>query len=1172
MLSVTVADRPEELLDLLVEHLRTPSEPPLDVFDRDWVGVANLGMRNWVTYGLARRLGAADGQADGVMANIDTPLPGSLRWRVLDAWRLSESNGQPDTEDPWSVARLTWTLLELMIERADGVDPALSTPPEGGTLAARAQAIAELFDRYAIHRPAMVQSWLAGDHPEGGDGQPLHPSAMWQCDLYRAAHRRISDRHPGVDAPVQRFAEALSWLRSDDSAMSASGDAFLPPRLAMVGVSSLTAEVGPLLEALAVHRQVRLLMVTPSTVASLAVAEAVASSGVELPHSDVSWAFPRPDSTEIEHPLVDTWATRPLDAARMLGAARVQFSVPPVRAPEPTTLLGRIQADVRAGVLGTEPCAVTPDDRSVQIHSAPGPTRQVEVLRDALLGLLRDTPSLRESDIAIVCPALDVYGPVISAVFGPSADRGEQPTPGETPRLRYTVVDRSARGFNPVLDAMARILALMTSRFDVPSVRDVLGLPAVRERFGLTADDLSLVSDLVDRAGVRWGLNGEHRVRWGLPADFERNSWAAGLDQLMLGVAVGDDLRTATLPGATASDDRSAEHQLALGGVAPMPLDDGALAGAGRVAAALRSLQGAYEVLVVQGPRPVSEWCRSVLGVANQLVASAWGEDWQLAKFTAAVESLEVASRSADQQPSGAVFGFTEFRRLLAPSLEGPAARADMGFGTVVVARPHVIANVPFRVVAVLGLDEDALPSARSGGDDLLASHQSVGDRDIRADARADLLSAVMAARDHLVVTCSSRNVRTNAEVPHAVVLDEFLEVLARTTGCEVAELAAIGVVRDHPRQSFAASNFLGGPDEPAFCFDPVSRDGAAALRSAVHQDPDDSGTGFILVPEFLLELDRAELDLSLTDIKRFYEHPVRYFFQNQLNVVVPERAEARPDGLPITVSGLDRAALASVMFDGGLRGAVVSTGELLTEPTVDAALKLYEARGALPPPELLHDVVAEMAIEVLELLQFARSARVDSPPDPPIAVTVSIPGSLSGSISGTIANRVAGTNPALVLVSTSKSKPARRLGLLLDLLLLNASGHIPEDARADRAVYLSRASKTPKEPDDRRAEGEEWTFTVDSDTRRAACVAVLSSIVSQFRRGNCAALPLFAATSFLLQTDRDNASSVWSTTNFSPFDQEDLDPYHVAAFGRRSYEDMTAIEICMPKDGAAAD
>ena len=91
------------------------------------------------------------------------------------------------------------------------------------------------------------------------------------------------------------------------------------------------------------------------------------------------------------------------------------------------TLLGRIQADIRADRAppglplpgaGDERVLLEPDDRSLQVHACHGRARQVEVVRDAILHLLADDPTLEPRDIVVMCPDIEVFAPLIHATFG----------------------------------------------------------------------------------------------------------------------------------------------------------------------------------------------------------------------------------------------------------------------------------------------------------------------------------------------------------------------------------------------------------------------------------------------------------------------------------------------------------------------------------------------------------------------------------------------------------------------------------------------------------------------------------------------------------------------------------------------------------------------------------
>ena len=53
-----------------------------------------------------------------------------------------------------------------------------------------------------------------------------------------------------------------------------------------------------------------------------------------------------------------------------------------------------------------------------QVHACHGRARQVEVLRDAILHLLADDPTLEPRDVIVMCPDIEAFAPLIQATFG----------------------------------------------------------------------------------------------------------------------------------------------------------------------------------------------------------------------------------------------------------------------------------------------------------------------------------------------------------------------------------------------------------------------------------------------------------------------------------------------------------------------------------------------------------------------------------------------------------------------------------------------------------------------------------------------------------------------------------------------------------------------------------
>ena len=87
------------------------------------------------------------------------------------------------------------------------------------------------------------------------------------------------------------------------------------------------------------------------------------------------------------------------------------------------------------------------------------------MLREVLLGLLEDDPTLEPRDMLVMCPDIEAYAPLITAAFGlasTSTRRRRHSHPGH--RLRVRLADRALKQTNPVLAVVARLLDLAGAR------------------------------------------------------------------------------------------------------------------------------------------------------------------------------------------------------------------------------------------------------------------------------------------------------------------------------------------------------------------------------------------------------------------------------------------------------------------------------------------------------------------------------------------------------------------------------------------------------------------------------------------------------------------------------------------------------------------------------------
>ncbi len=829
------AERTDLLADGLGDLLATPLDDP---FAEELVVVPARGVERWLTQRLSHRLGVGARGGDGVCAGVRFLSPHSLVAMLLGKER----------DDAWDPDRMVWPLLEV-IDEAMG-EPWCATlsahlgfgadGDEGELRRSRrysvARRIAGLFASYAVQRPHLVTDWREGLDSDGA-GNKLDDDLLWQAELWRRLVRRVGELPPDV-----RHVETLERLR-------AGGDGLdLPPRLSLFGHTRLpVTEVellgalgelrdvhlwlpqvsGPLWEDLADHaasgpvpreedrsneivrhpllgslgRDARELQRTLS-VASMGSTGGAGSTG----SAGSTGVRARPAKGSQRHGLSTTWSrrARPVEGSRATDHCSAGCSTTCGPTPNRT----RPHETARA---------VSGDDRSVQVHACHGASRQVDVLREVLVGLLEDDPTLEPRDILVMCPDIEAYAPLVHAGFG-LADVAGAGEGHPAHRLRVRLADRAPSSTNPLLSLAAVLVELAGGRVTATEVLDLASADPVRRRFGFTDDDLAQLAMWVDQAGIRWGLDASHRGAYGL--ELGDNTWWAGLGRILLGVAMAEDeLRfvDATLP---VDDVSSGDIDLV-----------------GRFSEYVARLHAF--VLAAESASTIEEWTTALAAAVGQLTEVAPRDAWQQAQFDRELarmhDSARGSSTGATSSAGSGVEGGTplllaDVRNLLAHRLGGRPTRSNFRTGTLTVCTMVPMRSVPHRVVCLVGLDDGVFPRTSStDGDDVLARHPLTGERDVRSEDRQLFLDAILAARETLVVTYTGANEHTGAVRPPAVPLGELLDALDVTA----AEPVRDRVLVKHPLQPFDPRNLVPGElagDRP-FSFDRSALAGAKAAR-----------------------------------------------------------------------------------------------------------------------------------------------------------------------------------------------------------------------------------------------------------------------------------------------------------------------------------------------------
>ena len=471
------------------------------------------------------------------------------------------------------------------------------------------------------------------------------------------------------------------------------------------------------------------------------------------------------------------------------------------------------------------------------------PVRQAEVLREELCRILQEIPELEPRDILVVVPNPAAWWPALTLAFAPLAS---DPHPGRRLRLQ---APPEVRPPNPVLHVLAEATGLRNSRATASSLLDLLTLTPISYRWRLPErDDLAR---LIDSAGIRWGLDGQHRADQGLPG-VAQNTWARGLDRLLAGLALA--------PESTA---------LPICGVAAVGTSELELIGSvTEIFTRLRRYVAAAE------PTTLPEWVARARGLLDELVALPPADDSLLQEATSRLARLAEEGLTSPVKITA-----SDFAQLLEQLAAEPTTRTVAGNGNLAVVAPGELKGVGFPVVALLGFEDGGLSPLPDAIPGILP--------DPSQERLEDLLDHAQAAK-HLVVIHQHRSEVTDAvrEVPTT------LTWLWRRLGVDPP-------LREMPLTGHSEKNFTG----PHPSFDVTALETARRLRAGCDGAASASASRRRAALRLPIEDDSGPM--SLDEVVRFLRDPAAAFLRERAGIrgIVPPDLN---DDLPLKASGLD--------------------------------------------------------------------------------------------------------------------------------------------------------------------------------------------------------------------------------------------------------------------------
>jgi exodeoxyribonuclease V gamma subunit len=832
------------------------------------VVVGSRGMDRWLRHELATRSGSA--------ANLQCLFPRTA-FDAVAAWLSHASNASgedpsaPDwevaekiEEDPWSGAALVARVVTAL--RASLGDAAFEVVRgylgEGvGPVSARelafAEQVAQVLERLLYDRPEDARAWVA-------DPTSAPAEHVWLASLLASVSAEIARPSP---------ADHLHTLLS--SSARASSEA-----LVVFGLSTLRPGDKLRIAGVARHLDVHLFTLAPSSVwwedirSKSEVRAAVARERDEKKIAEHLREFDRRNVLLASNGMPSRDLQMWLESIAYLGDLEDSGD-----GDAPATLLTAVQRWVNDAGDNPDTGAWSHlvDGASIEISASHGPLRECESLRDALLRRFSADPTLEPRHVLIMTPDLATYAPILSAVFARKS--------GAVPPIPVEIADLGVTATNGLAAALLQLLELADERVTASRLLNLLANPLVRARAKLAEDDLPDLRTMLIESGVCWAWNAADRENHQQPS-LDQNTVRFGLERLALGALMHD-------PGALWQI--SASVDATLGPAVPYEL-----ASRDRVERFGRFAEFCASVGPIAGeaePASASAWRQRLAGWLDRFTTTSDTTAW----LRVQVETvLAAALPDADDAEVALEFDRSAILHLLRTAFELPRAgdRPPTSAATVCALEP--MRSVPFRVIAIVGLNDGQFPRAgRPASWDPFAARRR-GEDDRRTIDRHMFLEAVLCARDALLLSGVGVEPKRAQRMPLSVVVSELAELVSAATGVAAdPDEAGPAVIRRHRLQPWSEGAFL---DEATRPFDDVWRAGAEALRGERRQ----AGIRATLPTAPWPPEEHPLRQITAADLARALSEPQRQLLQKRLGIELEADDDDVRDREPLDTIALE--------------------------------------------------------------------------------------------------------------------------------------------------------------------------------------------------------------------------------------------------------------------------
>lgn len=729
------------LASAMVEAVGERNTP---VFTPRYIITQTEGMNNWLKHQMATQLGIA--------ANLIFLNPGTIIEQIFT--RLGGSYGNKIKRQ-----HLDWLIFVILgKENFKNQFPVQAKYYADDELKQWEFAVklTDLFDQYQIYRSHTISRWNEMENID-----LLKGDEKWQAYIWRALKQHTNNEVLDI-TEIKRF--ILEQLK--ESKAQEQLKLFLP-ELILFGISIITPVHLELFFELSNYIDIKWYLTNPAP-----------DDYWMDDQNEKSIFLAKVKGKNVHHlnqgnDLLTSWGYVIQNTFKMLFRTEEFINaledLPRIE-PNPGTLLGKVQHDIYYNSVEKEAFQSNLlEDGTISVHEHYTMRREVEGVYNYIMDAIQQQKygQLKERDIIVMVTDINAYAPFIRAVMDNAPYK-----------FQYSIADEHISNGDTVISTFIALLELNGSIFSAESVLQLLNSKYIREKFGI--HNVPLLRNLMLQANIRFGIEN----------DYEENiddtylvSWKYGLQKLMYGMCM----------------DTEAQVDF---GKSFYPVDGADnVADMQQIIALTAFIEALSKMLQSRsGEKTLKEWKEYV---ENILATFIYEDDQEKDEEHAKIINKLNQNDLVELHTAGLKISYEVISQRFINVLSNESTQKNFLNRGITFCSPLPFRSIPFKIVAILGLNYDKFPRTEQRLDfNLMNKQPQPGDRNIKNNDKHLFLESILSASEALYLSYIGRSVKNNKVLPPSILVEELLDYIQ--AGMETEDVRTI-LVQSHPLHTYSS-------------------------------------------------------------------------------------------------------------------------------------------------------------------------------------------------------------------------------------------------------------------------------------------------------------------------------------------------------------------------------